>query len=967
MEDIDTDIGAKRNRYARLVREKGLVFISVPSLVALILNLFYVGSTELGLFSSIVFLSAIGTVSGKVLFKDDPTILQLIKGFLIFLITLTINGVLILYLNLFNETASILITLFWSAVFLSFYVKTRPASPASNQKKTIPSNRIVKPLLAMLLVAIIAAAFYLLLESKTGEPMSDVWTTIPVDSFLSLTFMSAGLLICTILFTKRNHWQLALISSLSVLIESIYYLVWYPSLYGDPLTTLGKARYVEKTGTMYAYQFLFSQGQWLDVIVGRGYQVAIVQLSRLSSLDIYWVHNIAIPFLWALVIPVSLYEITCLLLNRKTRDYPREALLSAFCGALLVPTLITWGANPTGNTLAFLFLFLCIPLILRWLVQGGRGLLVLAIVVTIATAMTHPMPGTFAIVFLLGAFIFRRSENGHSKVLGVASLMMVLPVILVYGLGSQLLPLSLISFQSFLSFENALLTIPLVAAITGIFLCARNGNLNRSVFVVLISFCLIVIVDFYITQFGLSAVAYGAERALTISDFLMTPFIAVFLISFLRVLDSRLSANPRLSALASATKRSASLKSAGAALLIILVSLQAAVAVYQAYPRNEVVLAPTVYEKEAIYYINSTAVHRFVVVSDTLFTNLAIGLLGEDYSYRGESVRGTFGIPEWDYPIQKDFLAMVNEPSYKTLDDAIEFASAEEAYFVISIRNPKFDEVVGKMSEILPIERTFGDGKLHIFKYPVPIYEGSGPKVTVVYDDGIASEEVESKYLYIIKTDVTYSIELTGHHTYNVTNYPRYWIFKYLTINDVSQYFDNSSDISFFVLMRDLSTTDTLKIRWSANDDYKLCGWKEDSFNQGWGPYPEYSYRISPMIKSGSYLMLSGDFTPGIQEDFYYAKPANISTDEYPFITIRWKSTAHIALSYVYFEDGSNQEIIPYGSLSSNWVITRLELEPGKRIVYVMVGISDLKATDIAQPGVQTLYVDYILICNRSP
>jgi hypothetical protein len=378
-------------------------------------------------------------------------------------------------------------------------------------------------------------------------------------------------------------------------------------------------------------------------------------------------------------------------------------------------------------------------------------------------------------------------------------------------------------------------------------------------------------------------------------------------------------------------------------------------------------IAPTIYEMEAVSYISSTATRRFVVVSDTLFSNLAIGLLGIDWGFLGERQKGSFGYPLWEFPIQQDFTRMVDQPSLEILDDAIEFASAEEAYLVISIRNPKFNETVEKMLEMLPVDRTFGDGKLYIFKYPVPAFEGEGPRVKVVYNEGASTEEVNSRYFYVIKKDVTYSIEVTGHSSYNVSDFPQYWLFKNVTVNNVRQTYDNSSDINSFILLRGLNPLDTLRVSWKADDEFPVCGWKEDSFKNGWAPYPAYSYKLEPIITTeNGILSLSGDYKEGSPQeaiDFYYSKHANVSTDDNQFITIKWRSFGKVAVSYVYFDDGTNQEILPFGSYNPLWSVIRVNLMPGKRINYVMVGLSNIK--DMANIiGVQTIQVDYILICN---
>ena len=940
------------------------------SLAVVSLNAFFMQKMEIGLISTVAFLSSIAVVCGLVLYDDDPWTLRFLKGVFTILALMTIGSVFLLYINQFSLLSSVLIACFLSVSFLVFFMRKKHWS-AKEMHQEVHEHRYRRVLSWLVVISlfgvILCFLFFVLFNSRTAEPMNGVWSTIPVPTFQILLFSCSIMIVFLALFSRGKYPPLLMILGISILIEGIYYLVWYPSLYGDPLTTLGTARYVERTGAIFDWNYLFSNRLWMDIITGRGYPNFAVQLTRLLSLDIYWVHNIALPLVWSLILPISLYEITCLLINEKPSSYPREALFSAFAGAMLVPVLIIWGANPTGNTLGFLFLFFSLPLTLRWVTRGGRLYWCLAFVAVLASFLTHPMPGIFGIVFLYGATVFHEATSAFEKVAGVSVSIMGLPLVLVFA-GSSFLPENLVSIQSVLSFESAMLTFPMLLSFAGLFLSLKFEKLNRKVLWLLVGFYVIVAVDFYISQYGLTDVAYGAERALVIAEFLFTPFIGILISSLMRIFETRKAiSHKRNSVFKSSFRKAVNPKIIVAVLLALLISLQSVVSVYQAFPQNEVGIAPTWYEMEAISYINSTATRRFVVVSDTLFSNLAIGLLGIDWGFVGERQKGSFGYPQWEFPIQQDFTSMVNEPSLEILDDAIEFASAEEAYFVISIRNPKFNETVEKVLEMLPVERIFGDGKLYIFKYPVPAFAGEGPMVRVVYDEGASTENFISRYFYVIRKDVTYSIEVTGHSAYNVSDFPQYWLFKNVTVNNVKQVYDNSSDINNFIFLRGLNPSDTLRVSWKADEEYPVCGWKEDSFRNGWGPYPAYSYKLEPIISTeGGILSLSGDYKDGSPLeaiDFYYSRSANVSTDEYQFITIRWRSLGKAAVSYVYFDDGTNQEILPFGSSNPFWSVTRVNLVPEKRIKYVMVGLSNIM--DMANLiGVQTMQVDYILICS---
>lgn len=971
---INTQTNVQRRRLfaftlKKLKKPRLLVVFLIVSCVVMILNTFFVTSPILGLLSSLVFFASIGLACGEVFFDQEPLVMKAGKGLSIILMIFTVTGSLALYFNAFNLSVSMILVLLVTLLFSALLLRKKHSISdiPKSMKETTPKLQLgIELFFSVLLAAIIGASFYVLLGSRTGEPMFSVWYTIPVAKFLFLVFISTIMLICLIFFGRNSFWNLILVISLSILFVSLYYLVWYPSLYGDPLDQLGIARYAVRTGGIYGREYLLSHGYWTDIVKYRGYSSLVALLTRLFNFDVYWVHNISIPILWAFILPLSTYDITCVLISKPSSTYPKEAILAAFFGAFFFSDLIRWGASPTPNTLSFLFLFFTLSIMLRWVTTGGKALLGFATLGSAASFMVHPMPGIFALGFLFSAVIFRKVKWASLKIVAIASSIFLYPLALGYGSQSELQ--NLFSIQNFIEFEKTLITIPLIIGAVGFFLFLRHKNANRGGASLLFAFYALVVVEYYITKFGMVTVLYGATRILVISDFLLIPFLGFGCGSLLEAAAESKKLQKTVASKMSNVKSSINVKTVAAIALFLLISLQSAVTLYQAYPENEVELAPTAYEIDAVYHINSTAARRFVVLSDTLFANLATGLLGEDYTYIGIESGGAFGVSDWSYTIQQLYLEMVNEPSIDVLKEALDVAYSKVAYFVVSVRSPDFNRVVFEASQIMEVEKVFGGDKLYVFKYPTPTFEGSGPKVTVIYDDE-TTEEVESKFSYTVKSTVTYSVSLKGHTSYMVTYYPKNWVFKSITVNWRPTAFDNISDINSFLFIEGLKSTDLVDILWLANDNYPVVGWKEDSFMSGWA-FSEI-WQIEPKnFSDGNILSLSGNFTPGKYQDpyqdFYYAKGVSVSTDDYPYMIVRWKSTGPVAVVYAYFGElgtAPNQEIVAFNSYSRDWTVTFVELEPGRKITYVMVGVTNLRRTNIS--GTQTLYVDYILICNK--
>ena len=251
------------------------------------------------------------------------------------------------------------------------------------------------------------------------------------------------------------------------------------------------------------------------------------------------------------------------------------------------------------------------------------------------------------------------------------------------------------------------------------------------------------------------------------------------------------------------------------------------------------------------------------------------------------------------------------------------------------------------------------------FKLPPPV-EGVGPIVKVVFDGGPLTEHVQTRFRYWYESEVNYTVTLSGHSSYNITEYHKHWTFVSLTIDGMDALFDESSDINEFIYISGLDPDNVLEVTWRANDLYPVAVWKEDAFKTGWDHHPSYYIRnMTPVItKDGNMVELSWNFTPAEYQFYYYVKPCNLLTSEDEYFIVRWKSTGPVAVVNVYFE-GTEQRVVPFNSQSEDWTVTTVRLEPDKQIVYVMVGISNLGKQDIS--GFQAIYVDYILICRYDP
>jgi hypothetical protein len=926
----------------------------------ILLNSMTLTSPFIGIPSSlgILFISSLAT--GEIFFPSEKKFLRQMLGLATFIVIMALLGAFLMLMASFNESLSLISVLGVNLVLCllslrkRLYVSSIPEQSKEKKRRRKASYLFILPFLLWT-----AIAFYALLMARTGEGVASVWLTIPFFFLPVFTLSSLSLVIMLLLAEIHDGLKLALISLYSFLSHSLFLIVWYPGRYGDPWLHLGEARFIDSTGASYAYAYVLRNLYIVDIIGSKAQYALVVLFRRLFLVDIYWVHVLFVPLLWSIFVPLFSFKIAQLLIVKKTRAFPLLAAISSN----LFQWLIYWGTISVPNSSAFLFLFFLILSLLYWIDTTQRRFLLLSFLVSVVTFFAHPVTGIFAFIFFLGAAVVRLNVPKIAKAISYLLILLLYPSALLFR-GATFSPLRLIDIENLLSLQSVLLTIPTVFAVVGLLFSIKGKNVRTKSVGVLFLFYITVIASYYVTTFGMENLPAGTDitRFVPMVDLLSVPFVALGFLSTLNVVMRRLS---RVTLYVPKKANTSSISRLTSIFLISLfLAAQAPVALYQAYPQSEIMtVQPAAYEIDAVRFINSIQ-GRYVVLCDTNFAGMAIAFLGTEYGYGG-GARGMFGIPEWEWWTIESYLQMARSPSVSVMENAMAKANAERCYFVVSIRNPDFDEIVERSSEVLPVDKVFGDGKLYVYSYPTPLVEGVGPLVGVTFDNGTSSS-IQTRSAYISRSEVYYSLTLSGSSSYNVTDYPIHWSFRNLTVNNLSTLLNASSDINNFIYETGLEPSDVLTLTWQANDIYTVAGWKEDSFKSDWQTSPFYEGTITPQIGTdGNTLSLSWAFVPGSHQYYYYTKSVAISTNRYPYILVKWRSTGPVAVVAVAYKgsEALQEPVVPFNSESGGWIVTVVPLQPDKETAYVMVGITNLLDQNIA--GSQGVFVDFILICAK--
>lgn len=891
------------------------LLISSSTLFAV--NFLLVRSSIMGMGATGLFIASASIALGALLFAQEKGIFRTFFGAATLLILLSLTGAVLIILGVFTEVISIIamvaagMILGFALILKSKGAHSEAAAPEPAEESETKENMKSILLTVPFWVSTVAAA-WLLLSGRTGEGSSSVWLTIP--NLFVLAYFVAALSLCFLLFFTDLPIaiKLVLVCVFSFLSHSLFVMVWYPGRYGDPWAHLGEARYILRTGRPYAYYQILQFHLWVDLLKFKAQYSLVTFFTRMLNFDIYWVHTLLVPILWSVFTPLTAYKIAETLAVKKRKVFPFLAALVT----VLFTSLVLWGAVSVPNSLGFIFFFFLITLLLLWMKHRGKRLWLIALLTTAAVFLAHPQVGAFAFMLFLLVSTIQKTPKKAIWVLSFLFILTLYPIALILN-NAYLAPMGMFAINNFIALQSEIPQLLLVFAIVGLVWGIRDGFADFKFASLLFVFYLVILFEYYLSKYGMTNLPYGAGRILVMADFLLVPFAAMGIlglaVSLRRVLfpNEQSRSSNLLSRRISARTSSRIL---GLLLITLFLSLQAATVLYQAYPQSELVkIQPSEYELEAIQFIDSNSPDRYVVLCEPSFASLATAFLGADYGYFG-SGRGVFGIPEWTYPTEQMYLQMIKTPSIGIMQEAISFAQADISYFVISVRNPDFDKISRSALEIFPAYSAFGNDQLFVFWYPLPILEKPGSLVQVTYDEGLGGEEnIETTLVYMIESEMNSTLTLSGHASYNVTNFPSSWTFLELRVNNEARSFDASSDINAFVYVKDVQPTDQVVIKWLLNGNFPSVGWKDDSFKklESWHRYELYPGTIVPTITSdGNILQMSYTFTPDAYLYYYYVTSVNVSTADYPYLLMRWKCNMPLAVASVYFEIG----VLPNGS-----------------------------------------------------
>jgi hypothetical protein len=862
-------------------------------------------------------------------------------------------------------------------------------------------------------VASVGVFVSLLFQARTPIP-TVIWDTFSPSNlivYLAMTF----LLVVLVMRKGNTQTKLSLIILHSV-VSVLFKQIVCESRYGyDTWVSLGYSKLVfsgeyPKTAVFTVYSPLPLLSKIYHVTERVNLYSLGVLSARMFSVDIYWTHLLLSPILWGVFMPVLVYGITKFLSDKEA-----VPLLSALL-SLSVPTLVSWASGTTSQSLAWVLCAVVVYLSLRYL-SSGKGLL-LALVVAFATFITHELVGvlSFSMVLLADVCqITRRLKQKYTRrvfllgtfiliILLLPLLLQVLRLAIGGGATFSLEPLEGLSaydavfmflFGGYaeMSFSDFFVqAIVLFMGLIGlIYVVLERGERSQgrkaSVFMLL---CLIlVMIDYRIVRLFMAKVPFSPERMWVLTNMLTIPFAAVAIVKAMGYLSTRLASTmsvklsggaESLGNIASPNTHSINFGQILAVAIVILsISSLITSAVYNAYAHSTYMRAwTTAHEIDAARYIEETTPRNetYAVLCEAT-TRLA-----------GYAVVGPQNPRAYYYGAYESRLLtplyneMVRDPSLGPVLEAQSKNNASIVYVMVSTFRPPVDGNPGVIEQMMDLpffelHGVFGEGvyirgnfeaSVYVFRVRPPrerIIRGTGPLVYVYNNQTF----VNTTFTLDI---VTYQANLTaivaGLPSYNITGWPTHWSFESITPSPIGKYVDANKWINFTS-----SETETYSVKWTANMLYQPVGWKDDSFKEGWRVTRSIHWEEEPQTSTdGDVLTMTGLFQEGIREGLVLEREvANVSTDEYPYVVVRWRSTGTCASVLVTYDGNLTNVLKPelewtvpvYGQYSDEWKVSIAKLAAGKAITSVRLYLDDYPSwTDL--DGTHSVYYDYIMLAN---
>lgn len=688
--------------------------------------------------------------------------------------------------------------------------------------------------------------------------------------------------------------------------------------------------------------------------------------------------------------PILCYKLSMIVFKESS-----VSLLSALL-SIGVPSLVVWGAVTTTASLAWIFFLFLVILLLKYVDTGVH--LKLITIVFLFIFMTNELFAAVSLPLVLLAYIYRKYSIGSHSISAARLFMVFLTLIFVLPLSFKVRQLitfspvgpyfSLTPFEKLptydailvlifggyaeLEFRDALIQgiVPLLGMIGLLYMSLeKEGGFNQKLSRLLFLFFILLEVDYRIIRLFMMDVPFGSGRLWVFQALFVIPFAVFIIYKSVRYFQNRILSRESSFGISrkirDIKKKSKGFLSTGFrgalvnGLLVLSISGLVTASVYNGYPHYSEAVWTTSYELDAAKFIEATTNETYIVICPPL-TRLA------GWVVVGPENPRAFYYGAWtqnEVYLRELYAKMIENPSLEFVFEAMQVNNATVVYFIVNkLREAKAEQVMRALagSPYYELYGVFGED-VYVYRIKPPpsrIVKGVGPSVYVY---SLGQRFNTTMTLDIFTYEATYELPLNGSQSYNLTDWPLFWSFESIVPDPISMNVDANNWINFTG-----SENSVYNVIWTGTTLYQQVGWKDDSFKIGWNVQRFGSGHWlpdEPPIEStdGDVFNLTGFFRDEVREYHWLEKRVeNISTDDYPYLLIKWRSTSTNAIAWAYYTDGTAEPILNYASYSPDWTLTIIKLLEGKKVTNLMVGLDDLKDTS----GWQQALYDFIMLAK---
>jgi len=727
-----------------------LTLLSYATILIIFINLTTIGSPVIGALAFITYFLLNAPVLGRFFFEKERSFFRLMLGNLLLIIFLGLASwaVMVIYnLDIIRSVIALCIVATLSSLIRlkMKHVQWNLRSRIRVQWRALTRLDIVR----VLYVCMVGLLFYLLFVSRSGE-VHTVWEFMH-PAFIPALLVATSLLLTILLSSEKVAYKLLFIIVHSVLIHSLFSIVFPAGDLSGQQMFLGRIRLVYDNAILHGWPPYPVESIVYRIYQGfRGinFQAALsVVLARMFSIDLLWIHLSLVPVLWGVFTPIAAFLTTKTLGGNDKVAALSSLLLSVF------PYVTYFGAISVYNSLGFIFFFYSLYFMLKNLDSNDSKTKFLMLAFSFFSLFSHYLTGiiSFSLLLLTLAFKSYRGEKFPSITAKVS-------LVISFIFCASLLPLSFIYLSFFrpatytaftldkfyeLPFEEIvglfligdltygfdlgtiLLFVigPALALLCMIYLIynlRRNPNAKFRIHIYfLFAAFLMILVDYRILKLFMNGLPLNEERLWVFRGFIAVPFVALAIYAVVSSLKTFLKATSlptvSLAGLKALPKRNVirilSLLFTLNILIPLVLGGWITFSLSVAYPQWAP-LQTTWYELEAVKFIEENTHEKYVVIGDvwTVYAGeVIVGVSNPRAYYFGEIDKTGFAL----------FINMTRDPSPQWMLSAMDLTDTAVAYFIVTkprLGTEEFSNTVSKaLQNGLPVYAAFGNGKLYIF------------------------------------------------------------------------------------------------------------------------------------------------------------------------------------------------------------------------------------------------------------